>query len=145
MPDGTIADIAKLEAVRTIGTLVAHGSDQPDMSAVREREDGEKIGIVEIDMQFAVRCRTGGVDISDIEQLPVGPTGEAAADDVADARAGAVAADDIACFAVLLIAIRTAQACQNAVAAIDEIQQLGLAFDLDTQLRQPLDQQSLML
>ncbi len=37
-----------------------------------KREDGEEISLVEIDVQFAVQRGTGGIDIGDIKQLPIG-------------------------------------------------------------------------
>ena len=60
-----------------------------------QRKDAEEIGFVEIDMQFAIECGPGGVDIGDVEDLPIGPAGKAGADGLAHDRAGAVAAGDV--------------------------------------------------
>ena len=66
----------------------------------RQREDAEEVGLVEIDVQFAVDRGPGRLDVGDVEELPIGAAGKAGADRLAHDRAGAVAAGDVGGLAV---------------------------------------------
>ena len=70
-----------------------------------QRENREEIGLVEIDVQFAVDRRPGGLDVGDVEHLPIGAAGKAGADGLAHHRARPVAAGEVGRLAILLVAV----------------------------------------
>jgi len=61
------------------GALVAHRADQARAPLALEREDREKVGFVEIDVQLAVDRRPGRLDVGDIEDPGVVAAGKAGA------------------------------------------------------------------
>ncbi len=95
MADRPVADIFELQRVGVGGALVAHRADQPRPALAGQREDAEEIGLVEIDMQFAIDGGPGRLDVGDVEDLPIGAARKAGADGLAHDRAGAVAAGDV--------------------------------------------------
>ena len=54
MVDRPVADVFKGQRIGAVGSFIAYRSDQPRQSLSGQREDGQEIGLVEIDMQFAV-------------------------------------------------------------------------------------------
>jgi hypothetical protein len=52
--DRAIAHILEARLIAALGPFAAHGPDQARASLAREREDRQKIGFVEVDVQFAV-------------------------------------------------------------------------------------------
>ena len=50
-----------------IGSLVAHGSDKARSTLPGKGKDRQEIGLVEIDVQFAIERRAGGFNIGNIE------------------------------------------------------------------------------
>src|SRR5579863_5359407 len=67
-----------------------------------EWEHGEKIRLVEIDVQLAVDRRTRAVNVRDIKKLPVGSPGEAHTHGLAHQRTRTITAGDVACLANLV-------------------------------------------
>src|SRR5579883_957460 len=76
MLDGAAADIFEFKAFGVLSALVSYSADQARATLAREREDGEKVGLVEVDVQFAIGCWPCRLDICDIEQLPIGAPGK---------------------------------------------------------------------
>ena len=108
-------------------------------------EDRKEIGLVKVDVQFAVERRAGGFDIGDIKDLPIGAAGEARADRLAHDRPGAVAARDVVRLAGFFRAFRSAKTGNDAPALVRKADQFGLAFDRNAEFLQSPDQQPLML
>jgi hypothetical protein len=100
--DRPIADIFEFKGIDVVRALVAHGSNQPGSSLSGQGKDRQEIGLVEIDVQLAVDRWARRFNIGDIEDLPIGASGEAGADRLAYSRVGAVAADDVVRFADFL-------------------------------------------
>src|SRR2546421_1004826 len=96
-------------------------------------------------MQLAIERSAGGLDVRDIEEMAVGAARKAGADCFPDSRTRAIAARDVACLTIALLAVRAAQPRQHAVLAIGEADQLGPPLDRDAEGLQPLDQQPLVL
>lgn len=96
--DCTIADVLEFQTVDMIGALVADGSDKPSSPIIGQRKDGQKISLVEIDVEFTIDCRTCSFDVRDVENLRISSAGETCADGLAYNRTRAVAAGDIAGF-----------------------------------------------
>ncbi len=101
--DRAVADVLELELVGMIGPLVPDGSDQARPALPGQGKDGQKIGLVEVDVQLAVERRAGGLDIGDVEDLSIGAAGKACPDRLAHERARAVAAGDVARLADFLL------------------------------------------
>jgi hypothetical protein len=97
--DRPIADIFELKGIDAVRTLVAHGSNQPGSSLSGQGKDRQEIGLVEIDVQFGIDRWARRFNIGDIEDLPIGASGEAGADRLAYSRVGAVATGDVVRFA----------------------------------------------
>src|SRR5262245_55769645 len=55
----------------------AHGADQPNASIIFERKESQKIALVQPDMYLAVHQRACRLDIGDVENVLVSPTGKA--------------------------------------------------------------------
>jgi hypothetical protein len=66
------ADVLELECINKLGAFIAHRADQPRTSLSGQREYREKIGLLEVDMEFIVKCWAGGFDIPDVEKVAVG-------------------------------------------------------------------------
>ena len=81
--DRPIADVLECQRIGPVGSLVAYRSDQARSSCSRQREDAKEVGLVEIDVQFAVYRRARGFDIGDVKDLPIGAAGETGADRLA--------------------------------------------------------------
>ena len=143
--DRPAANVVELQRIGTVGTLVANGSDETSPAFAGQREDGEEIGLVEIDVQFAVDRGTGSIDVGDVEELPIGPAAKAGAERFAHPRVRTVAAGDVGCLAVLFMPIRPAKAGGDAIALVGEAYQLRSTLYCDAELLQPLDQQPLVL
>src|SRR5260370_23886499 len=108
--DRTVADVGERERLRAIGTLVADGADQARPTGAREREDGQEIRFVQVDVQFAVDRGTGGGDAGDVEELPIRPARLPRADRLAHLRAHAITPRDISRAARRLRPVQPAQA-----------------------------------
>jgi len=93
--DRAVADILECQRVGAVGPRVAYRPDQAGASRPGQREDTEKIGLIQIDVQFAVYGRAGGFDVCDVENLPVGSSGKSGAGDLAHGRARAVTAGNV--------------------------------------------------
>ena len=88
------------------------------MAGVVQREDGEEVGFVEGDVEFAVDHRTGGSDVGDVEETGVGAAGEVGVHYLADGGVGTVAAGNVVCRAGLLSAVGEAELCRDVVAVV---------------------------
>ena len=93
--DRAIAHVLEPQFIATLGAFAAHRPDQARPALAREREDRQKIGLVEVDVQFAVDRRAGRHDIGDIEKLIVRPAWKPGAHRFANLRARSVAAGDV--------------------------------------------------
>ena len=78
--DRPVADILEFQRFGMLGAFIAHRPDQARAASPGHGKDGQEVGLVQIDVQFAIDCRAAGLDIGDIEQLPVGAAGKAGAD-----------------------------------------------------------------
>src|ERR1700756_2043685 len=128
-----------------IGSLVAHGSDKARSTLPGKGKDRQEIGLVEIDVQFAVERSAGGFNIGNIEELPIGATRKARTDRLAHEGTRPVTAGDVDSLAGFLPALWSVKAGNHALALVREAGQFGPALDRDAERLQPLAQQSLML
>src|ERR1700730_7895557 len=85
--DRPVADVFKRQRIGTAGTLVAYRSDQARLSLSGQRKDAQEIGLVEVDVQFAIQRGAGGFDIGDVKELSIGAAGKSGADRLAHDRA----------------------------------------------------------
>ena len=143
--DRPVADVTKRQRIGAVGALVAYRPDQACFSFSGQREDAEEIGLVEIDVQFAIQRRAGGFDVGDVEDLPIGAAGKPGADRPAHDRARAVTTGDVGRRTVMLLTVGSAQASHDTIFLIRETDQLGSPLDHDIKRFQPLDQEPLML
>ena len=98
-----VADVLEFQDHPGVGALVAHRADQPGAALAGQREHGQEVGLVEVDVQLAVDRRARRLDVGDIEDLPVGRRRESRRrSPVAHDRAGAVAAGEVGGLAGLL-------------------------------------------
>src|SRR6516162_7462873 len=116
--DRAVADALELERIGMVGALVPHGSDQTSPAFAGQREDGKEVGFVEVDVQLAVDRGAGRLDVGNIEDLAVGSAGKAGAEALAYQRARPVAAGDVACLAVLLMPVGSAELGDDAIALV---------------------------
>jgi threonine dehydrogenase-like Zn-dependent dehydrogenase len=86
--DRAITDVVKLQRIGAVSAFVPYRPDQARLSQAGQREHAEKVGLVEIDMQFTIQGGTGCVDIRDIEDLPISAAGKSGADRLAHDRTG---------------------------------------------------------
>ena len=70
--NGAAPHIFKLKMLVVLRRIVAHRTDQPRSAGVLQREHREEVGVIEVDVQFAVHRGSGGLDIRNIEQMVVG-------------------------------------------------------------------------
>ena len=145
IPDRAIAHILEPELITALGALVAHGPDQAGAPLARKREDGEKIGLVEVGVQFAVNGRSRGRNVGDIKQLAVGSPGESGAHRVAHLRSRAVAAGDIRGLNRLALAVGPAKLRDHPTAILPESDELRSPLDRNPHRLQPLDEQAFVL
>ena len=143
--DRPIADVMECECIGAVRALVAHGSDKARSPRPGERKNRQEIGLVKVDMEFAVERAAGGFNIGDIEKLTVTASRKACADRLAHSRAGAVTASDVARLAGFLPALRPLKAGNHPLAFVSEADQFGAALDRDADCFQSIDQQPLML
>lgn len=143
--DHARADVSESKALALMQAHVTDRADQPSAPGSRQRKDGQEIGFVQIDMQFAIDGRAAPLDIGDIENVVIGAAGKADPESLANGRTGAIATSKIAGLTGFLAAIGFAQPGRDPCSIIAERQQFGLAFDHDTEGAQPFDQQPLML
>lgn len=127
-----------------LGRIVADRTDQARPAGMSQREHGKEIRFIEVDVQFAIHGRSGGLDIGDIKQVVVGSTGKSRTQHLAHAGPSPVAAGKIR-IAADFLSPRFAQGRANLAAAILEISQLYLAFDFDAERAEAIDQQCFML
>ncbi|MNX66983.1 hypothetical protein D3C86_980890 [compost metagenome] len=76
MLDGLAADIFESQGFGVIGAFVAHRADQARTALAVQREHGEEIRFIEIQVQFAIGRRSAGLHIGNIENLLISPTGK---------------------------------------------------------------------
>ncbi len=96
-------------------------------------------------MQLAVHRRSARLHVGDIEEVGVGPAGEADLQRLAYAGMRAVAARDIGGIARLPRSIHPFQVRTHSIDVILEVEKLRLALDLDAGFGQTLDQEALVL
>jgi hypothetical protein len=82
--------------------LSANGPDQAQASRALEGEDGQEIGLLKVDMDFAIGCRSGSVHVGDVEHAGIRPPGEACSEGLTNRRLRAVAPSETGCLAHLL-------------------------------------------
>ncbi len=120
------------------------GSDQAQAACTFEGKDRQELGLLEIDMDFAVGRRAGAVHVGDVEESGIGATGKARRQRLPYGRMGAVAAGQIGRFAGLLRTVRPLEHRSHAFGASIEPDQLRPTFHLYSQGVQPFDQQALV-
>ncbi len=113
MLDGAGAHILESQGLRMRGAVAAHGPDQSRPALAFQRKHRQEVGLVQIDMQFAIKRRAGGVDVSDVEQLLVGAARESRPDALPNDRPRTIATGEIGALARLLLAVRSAQGCAD--------------------------------
>src|SRR6185437_15432977 len=87
LPDRMAFDIVERQRFRATGALITNRADQARTSFAGEREHGNKIGFIEIDVQFSVNRRSLRLDVSNIEEVLVGAAWKAGCDGLAYLRA----------------------------------------------------------
>ncbi|GAB3784108.1 hypothetical protein GCM10028797_12620 [Dyella agri] len=143
MCDRAWTDVVERQFAVFIGGF-AHGADQAYAALFLEREDREKVGVVEIDMQLMVGGRALGLYVSDVKPLCVSSPGKGEPQPVPDRRARAVATGKIGRMAGCLRAIGQPERGAHAVMRLVKCEQLGLTLHRHSQCLQPFDQQSLV-
>ena len=124
---------------------VAHGADESRPSVALQREDGQKVGLVERDVQLAVHHRAARLDVGDVEQVRVRAAGKA---DRSAARATWSARRRIRQGRrprTSLRAVRHASVWREHRRDRPRSRTALSRFDLDAGLAQPIDQQPLVL
>jgi len=142
--DGASADIGEGERLGARRARIAHAADQAGAAGTGQGKYRKEIGLIEVDVQLAIDHRAAAVDVGDIEHL-VGPAGEAGAKSLPHQRTCAVAAGEIARLARLLLPVRRAQTCADALAIIAEAEELRAPLHRHAEALEPLDQQPLVL
>src|SRR6185437_1013231 len=131
------------------GLFVANGADKTDAAVVVQREDGEEVGVVESDVEFAIGDAAGRSDVCDVEEVAVLAAGEADVEPLPHDGAGAVAAGEEAAAANLPGAVGQAQAGGDGfvgcVGGLGEGEKFGRAFDRNSKLGEVADEQRLVL
>jgi hypothetical protein len=89
-----VADVFEGQIVDELAMARLDGSNQADAPFVRQGEDGQEVGIVEVAVEVAVDRGPFAGHVSHVKDLRIGPTGKARAHDLADFRLRAVAAGD---------------------------------------------------
>jgi hypothetical protein len=145
MVDRAVADIGELQRGVVVAVGFPHHADQPHTFLQRERKDRQKIGFIEIDMEFAIDRRPGTIDIGDIESLLVSASRKSRFHGLAHGGMGAVAPGDVERLALLLRTIGALQLGGDMTAGFAEAGQFGLPLDRNAQFAEPLDQQLFML
>ncbi len=139
------ADVRPAQAVLPGLRFRPHGADQARRAFGLQREDPEEVGLVQGDVQLAVHYRTFGLDIRHIEQLGVGPAGEAGAQLLSHGRAGAVASGEVGDRAGPPAPVGALELGAHRLGGLAETDQLHRPLDGHAGLLQPLDQQPLVL
>src|SRR5262245_9384190 len=76
-PHDKCVDIIPCQRLALCQVLIAHGADQPNASIIFERKESQKIAPVQPDMYLAVHQSACRLDIGDVENVLVSPTGKA--------------------------------------------------------------------
>lgn len=76
--DRPAADVLELDRLGMIGAFVAYGSNVTSPAFAGQREAGEEVGFIEVDVQLAVDRGSGRLDVGDVEDLAIGPAAKAA-------------------------------------------------------------------
>jgi len=127
-----------------VGARIAYRADEPRAPGAGQREHGEEVRLVEVDVQLAVDRWAAALDVGHVEDLPVGTPRKAGAERLAHQRARPVAAGEIACGAALLHTRGGAQPRHELLALLGEADKLGAPLDADAERREPLEQQPLV-
>jgi hypothetical protein len=143
--DDALADVVPGQRVAPVRDLISDGSDEPGAMCTIQRKHGEKVRSVERDVDIAVHHRATRIDIGDVEQMLVCPAWETNRQRLANAGMSAVAAGDKCGFAGFDTSVCSVQVCDDAIAALREIDELCLALDQDACVGQTIDQQPLVL
>lgn len=92
--DRPAIDVAPSELILAALGLALDRADEARVPLVDQGEEGKKAGVVEEDVKLRVHRAPPRFDVSDVEDVIVGPAGEARADGLAHRRASPVAARD---------------------------------------------------
>ena len=122
----------------------ADGPDQAQAARTLEGKDRQEIGLLEIDMDFAVGRRPGGVHVGDVEQSGIGSTGKARRQRLPDGRMRAIAAGEVGRVADLLRAVRALEDRSHLVGVLLETDQRRAALHVHPPGVEPFDEQALV-
>src|SRR5215469_2861896 len=132
--DDPPADVLEFERISMPGAFAPYRADQPRTSFSGQRKHREEVGLLEIDMEFAIERRAAGLDIRHVEQVLVGAARISRAHRLAHNRVRAVASSDVGCLACFFLAVGSAQTRDDAAAFITVAQEFGAPLDRDAQL-----------
>ena len=59
--DGAVSDIVEAKRLGVIRAIISHSADQASPPRPCKRKDGQEVGFIEVDVQFAVDGGTGRV------------------------------------------------------------------------------------
>jgi hypothetical protein len=142
--DGATADVVECRLAAFLLGVPVDGSDEAEAAFLLEREDGDEVGVFEVDVDLAVGGGAGGVDVGDIEQAGVRAAGKLCAQCLADGGACAVAAGEVGAFSGFFGAVGLLEDGADAPGVLVEAEELGLALDLDAERIEAVDEQALV-
>ncbi len=115
MLDSAIAHILEAQILRVIRPRIAHGTDQACPSLAGKREDRQKVGFIQVNVQLTVECRAARLNVGHIEDLPVGAAGKPRPECLANQRARPVTTGEIGRLANLLASLGAAKMCHHTI------------------------------
>ena len=116
--DHALAHVVPRQVLALVFGFLAHGADEPRAPLALQREDGEKIGRVQADVQLAVHHRSARFHVGDIKEVGVHPARETDSQRLAHDGMRAITSGNIGCRARFRGSIRSFQACEHAAARL---------------------------
>src|SRR5579885_1949671 len=115
MLDGPIAHNLETQILRVLRPLIAHGADQASPSFAGKREDRQKVGFIQVDVQLTVERGAPSLNVGHIEDLPVGAAGKTCPEGLANQRACPVTTGEIGRLANFLASVGAAKMCYDPI------------------------------
>ena len=145
MLEGVLADVAPTKLVVMLFRFEPDGADDPRDVVPLHGKDGEKVGVVESNVQLVVREPAAKIDIGHVEDPLVGASRKADVEHLAHLGASPIAAGKVESFAFFFYAARSLQTSDHVIALLLEADELSEALDLDPLPTKVLDQKLFVL
>ena len=124
---------------------LAHRADEPRAPLALQREDGEKVGRVQRDLQLAVHRRSPRCHVRDIKEVSVCAARESNLQRLAHDGVRAIAFADEGGLASFHGSVRPFQTREHTTGRLLEAEERRRALDVDAGLGQTVDQQTFVL